>query len=487
MTDIPGSTASDIQFEFLDEDNRDVGSFSGALETYGDQDWIAVTLVSGVTYSFASHMVAPAGGEPLVEIYNGAGQRLMSNSAGGIGANTLGLFVAPATARFYVAISTDDDGGPAEYSIEFVANGPATTLPLTTGNDDLGLLIANGTRVMGGTGNDTITAGAVCEVHGDQGDDVITAMGNSRIFGGLGNDTLTLEAFGEAYGGAGNDMLFGSGTAGDNLHGGDGDDTLSAGAGGDKLIGGNGNDVMDGGPGNDLLVGGSGNDVLLGGGDGDRMVGEAGNDVYFVEDTSDLVYEAFSDGVDLVVASFSYSLVTSDRLFGLVENLALANLAAAVVGSGNTSANVISGNNFNNLLFGGLSNDTLYGGIGNDRLYGEAGNDKLVGGAGSDIFVFNTPLSATANRDILTDFNHVADTFHLENAIFTKLGAGVHVLNPAFFRAGPKALDANDFIVYNKATGGLFYDINGSGAGGTIPFAVLTNKPVLAANDFVVI
>jgi serralysin len=487
MTDIPGSTASDIQFDFA-LDPLDNGSFSGVLETYGDQDWIAITLVSGVSYSFAAHLVAPGGdggGEPHVEIYNGAGQQLMSNSAGGVGGNTLGVFVAPANARFYVAISADD-GAPGEYSLEFVASGAALTLPLTTG-DDSPLPIGSGTRVMGGAGNDTITTGGSCEVHGDQGDDIITAGGNSVLFGGLGNDTLTLESFGAAYGGAGNDMLFGSGSAGDNLHGGDGDDSLSAGAGGDRLIGGNGNDFMDGGAGSDDMFGGSGNDVLIGGINGDQMVGGAGNDVYVVEDTTDTVDESVSDGADLIVASFSYSLVNSARLFGSVESLALANLAAAVVGIGNTSANVISGNNFNNLLFGGLGNDTLYGGLGNDRLYGEAGNDKLVGGVGSDIFVFNTPLSATANRDILTDFNHVADTFHLENAIFTKLGAGVHGLNPAFFRAGPTALDANDFIVYNKATGGLFYDINGSGAGGTIPFAVLTNKPVLLANDFVVI
>ena len=61
------------------------------------------------------------------------------------------------------------------------------------------------------------------------------------------------------------------------------------------------------------------------------------------------------------------------------------------------------------------------------------------------------------------------------------------VLNPAFFRAGVKALDANDYIVYNKANGVLSYDADGSGAHAAIAFAVLVNRPVLAANDFVVI
>jgi hypothetical protein len=31
----------------------------------------------------------------------------------------------------------------------------------------------------------------------------------------------------------------------------------------------------------------------------------------------------------------------------------------------------------------------------------------------------------------------------LENAIFTKLGAGAHALSSAFFQAGTEALDAN--------------------------------------------
>ena len=67
------------------------------------------------------------------------------------------------------------------------------------------------------------------------------------------------------------------------------------------------------------------------------------------------------------------------------------------------------------------------------------------------------------------------------------VGAGVHALNPAFFHAGAAAADANDFIVYNQATGVLSYDANGNAAGGAVAFAFLANHPVLAANDFLVI
>ena len=43
------------------------------------------------------------------------------------------------------------------------------------------------------------------------------------------------------------------------------------------------------------------------------------------------------------------------------------------------------------------------------------------------------------------------------------------------------------YIVYNQATGLLSYDASGNAGGGVIAFAVLTNRPVLAANDFQVI
>jgi Ca2+-binding RTX toxin-like protein len=135
---------------------------------------------------------------------------------------------------------------------------------------------------------------------------------------------------------------------------------------------------------------------------------------------------------------------------------------------------------------GGLGNDILNGGVGNDKLYGGLGSDNLAGGTNNDIFVFNTALNASTNRDVITDFYAPQDTFQLENAIFTKLGAGVHALSPLFFKAGAPT-DANDYILYNKASGVLSYDVNGNGAGGAIAFAVLTNKPTLTAADFFVI
>src|SRR5262249_41013504 len=125
-------------------------------------------------------------------------------------------------------------------------------------------------------------------------------------------------------------------------------------------------------------------------------------------------------------------------------------------------------------------------GAGNDKVISGAGNDKLTGGAGSDLFVFNTRANASTNRDTITDFNHVQDTFQLENAVFTKLGS-IGALKAAFFYNGAAAHDADDHVIYNRSTGALIYDSNGNAAGGAVAIATLQHKPILAANDFIVI
>jgi Ca2+-binding RTX toxin-like protein len=60
-------------------------------------------------------------------------------------------------------------------------------------------------------------------------------------------------------------------------------------------------------------------------------------------------------------------------------------------------------------------------------------------------------------------------------------------MNAAFFRAGAHALDGNDFVIYNRATGALLYDPNGNAAGGEVQFALFVNKPVLTASEFAVV
>jgi Ca2+-binding RTX toxin-like protein len=141
----------------------------------------------------------------------------------------------------------------------------------------------------------------------------------------------------------------------------------------------------------------------------------------------------------------------------------------------------------NDALRGGYGNDVLRGEGGNDTLRGDYGNDTLYGGAGADRFVFSTALSSSANHDRIMDYVAANDTVQLDNAVFTKLGAAGHLLKASFFRAATHALDANDYIVYNRATGNLYYDVNGVGAGGAHLIATFVNKPVLTASEFQII
>jgi serralysin len=91
-----------------------------------------------------------------------------------------------------------------------------------------------------------------------------------------------------------------------------------------------------------------------------------------------------------------------------------------------------------------------------------------------------------ANGDVIADFDHAADNFRLENAVMKALGS-VGALKVGFFFAGVHAHDVDDHIIYNKANGALYYDDDGIGAHAAIQLAYLTNKPVLAADDFAVI
>ena len=156
--------------------------------------------------------------------------------------------------------------------------------------------------------------------------------------------------------------------------------------------------------------------------------------------------------------------------------------------TGNGFNQTIGGNAGVNVLNGLGGNDVVNGNGGNDKLFGSLGNDTLIGGAGNDLFFFDTKANATTNRDTITDFSNVSgnnDTIYLENAIYTTLAAGS--LGGAFqSNATGLATDADDRIIYETDTGNLFYDVNGSAAGGSIQFATLTGAPAITAADFVV-
>ncbi len=237
----------------------------------------------------------------------------------------------------------------------------------------------------------------------------------------------------------------------------------------DNLAGTAGNDSLNGLGGNDIINGDNGNDILDGGTGDDTLIGGAGNDIYVVNASGDVVTEALNGGTDNINSSVSINGLAAN-----VENLILTG----------TSALNGTGNGLSNTLIGNAANNTLSGGPGNDLLIGNAGNDTLLGGSGQDNFRFNAALNG--NIDKLSDFVVADDTLQLENAIFTKLTV-TGTLNSAFLKIGAAATDNNDFVIYNKATGALFYDADGNSAGVAIQIATLGVNLAITNNDFVVI
>lgn len=334
-----------------------------------------------------------------------------------------------------------------------------------------------------------------------------TITGNesvNQLLGGVGNDTL----FGNAgddglYGEEGNDVLIG-GDGRDILGGGAGQDTLDGGFDDDRFFGGYGDDLLLGADGNDELYGGeggpydTGNDTLNGGSGSDTMNGGDGNDLYIVDNSFDVVNDAFVTDIDTVNSSISFTLSNS------LDNLTLTD-SSAINGTGNILKNTIKGNSASNTLNGGDDNDTLTGGNGNDKLLGsngndvlggDAGNDTFTGGSGNDKFLYNTNAvfkTASVGIDAIADFTHSIDKFVLDKTTFSAIssvvGTGFSVASEfAIVTSNTAAATSKADIVYNSASGNLFYNQNGtsSGFGTGAQFAILTGTPTISATDFMI-
>ena len=186
--------------------------------------------------------------------------------------------------------------------------------------------------------------------------------------------------------------------------------------------------------------------------------------------------------LDAVVAYYQTSTSGNDSIWGWRDNDVLA---------GEDGQDAIFGHAGNDTLSGGPGSDLLQGGAGNDRLTGLSDKDTLYGDLGKDVFVFNARLNSTANVDHIADFKVIDDSFHLDNAVFRKVGSGTSSkpgeLAVDMFTTGIKARDAEDRIIYDKARGKLYYDADGTGASKQIQFASLSKNLKMTCLDFSVI
>ena len=380
----------------------------------------------------------------------------------------------------------------------YVLDDHRATIVDSSGIDTVTSTISRSLSAYADIENLTLQGSADIDGTGNGLDNVILGnAGANHLWGGDGNDTI--------QGGDGDDTLSGDG-GNDMLMGNAGNDRLYGGAGDDILSGGDGNDYLDGGSGNNHLYGGAGNDTLVVSGGSNYLDGGDGNDTYVLGSFEATVID--SAGIDTVTSTVTRSIAN----MGLIENLTLAS-ADAIDGTGNAMDNVVTGNGAANRLWGGDGNDvldggagddmldggrgddTLYGGAGedtlygiggNDTLHGGAGNDVLTGGSGADAFVFNTPLNASTNVDRITDFTVGEDTICLDRSVFSGLGQSGAISDAMFGIAG-QSEGSDTRVVYDKATGWLSYDADGTGSSEAIHFATVDSSLTLNAYDFAIL
>ncbi len=116
------------------------------------------------------------------------------------------------------------------------------------------------------------------------------------------------------------------------------------------------------------------------------------------------------------------------------------------------------------------------------------GDDSLTGGAGRDIFWFTEALCASTKVDRITDFVSDIDKLQLNISILIALDVveQLSAADPCFWsNATGVAHDATDRLIYNTATGGVSYDVEGSSLGLSSTIAILgvAIHPVLNATD----
>ncbi|MFM7275693.1 MAG: calcium-binding protein, partial [Gammaproteobacteria bacterium] len=375
--------------------------------------------------------------------------------------------------------------------------------------------LATGVVTDGWGGRDTLSG--VENVVGSGLDDVLLGNANDNdLEGGAGDDEIT--------GGAGSDTA--------SYHSAPSPVSVDLAIDGPQQTGGAGTDTLaeieniDGSNFGDTLAGDATANVINGGSGADLMSGGDGNDTYYVDNEFDEVFEepgsipatspplalglpqgpdprGTGAGIDTVIAQLSYTLKAN------VENLVLAG-TAALDGAGNDLDNLLTGNGAANrlsgldgrdVLDGGAGNDTLSGGAGNDTLGGGNGNDVLGGGAGADAlrggggadgFLFDDAPAGGGSVDTVLDFSAGTDKLRLDDDVFTAFTAGT-ALTAAQLRAGPGMTSADapgQRLIYDTASGALYYDADGNGTGSTaVQFAVLgtTTHPSLSAADFLIV
>ncbi|QDM41002.1 Calx-beta domain-containing protein [Altererythrobacter sp. TH136] len=360
------------------------------------------------------------------------------------GTTTVNFAAGQSTAFVSIAIVGDQVIEPNEtFTVNLYSNAGRTNLlsssTVTIVNDD-GSSVTNAF----GPGNDVLYA---------------TSAGGETLAGGNGDDQYLVNSIDDVIiegPNAGYDTVFTASSY--TLNGGSFVESLSTQTHSDTT-----NINLIGNFHDQLIIGNFGDNVLNGNGGVDTLIGLQGNDTYVVGDAAAQIIENAGEGYDVAYARVSYTLGAG------VEVEALSTQTVA-----ETAAIDLTGNEFSQLVIGNMGANVLNGG---------GGADTLIGLGGADTFAFTTALGAN-NVDTIQDFEAGVDQISLSSSIFGNLATGE--LSATAFTVGTQATTADQRIVYDQATGKLFYDADGSGSGEAVLFAQVAPGTIITPADMVV-
>ncbi|WP_407666760.1 M10 family metallopeptidase C-terminal domain-containing protein, partial [Microvirga roseola] len=130
-------------------------------------------------------------------------------------------------------------------------------------------------------------------------------------------------------------------------------------------------------------------------------------------------------------------------------------------------------------------------------IVGGQGSDWLIGGTGADLFRFDAAVNSGVNT--IEEFAVGEDKIGLSLDVFQGLSltmgedayGNAYVmgrwLSNATFKVGTSASTWEQRIVYDQATGSVYYDADGAGAQAQVLFAKVSAGTALSATSFLLI